>query len=63
MQRCKSWLDQRFIDDLGGRKEVSEHLIANGGDYEMWLTEAPRRRLPDSMNPFEGAGWSNGVAA
>ena len=24
----KPWLDQRFIDELGGRKEMSEYLIA-----------------------------------
>jgi len=31
----KPWLDQTFIDELGGRKEMSEFLIANGFDYKM----------------------------
>ncbi|HMZ02650.1 MAG TPA: argininosuccinate synthase, partial [Burkholderiaceae bacterium] len=31
----KPWLDQTFIDELGGRKEMSEYLIANGFDYKM----------------------------
>ncbi|RCX09547.1 argininosuccinate synthase [Extensimonas vulgaris] len=31
----KPWLDQKFIDELGGRKEMSEFLIANGFDYKM----------------------------
>src|SRR5688572_25562891 len=28
----KPWLDQRFIDELGGRKEMSEYLIERGFD-------------------------------
>src|SRR5256886_6039104 len=31
----KPWLDQRFIDELGGRKEMSEFLVANGFGYKM----------------------------
>src|SRR5213079_886014 len=31
----KPWLDQRFIDELGGRKEMSEYLVAHGFDYKM----------------------------
>lgn len=31
----KPWLDQRFIDELGGRAEMSEFLIANGFGYKM----------------------------
>jgi argininosuccinate synthase len=31
----KPWLDPRFIDELGGRKEMSEYLIANGFAYKM----------------------------
>ena len=31
----KPWLDQQFIDELGGRFEMSQFLIANGFDYKM----------------------------
>ncbi len=36
----KPWLDQRFIDELGGRKEMSEYLIKNGFDYKMSVEKA-----------------------
>ncbi len=36
----KPWLDQRFIDELGGRKEMSEYLVANGFDYKMSTEKA-----------------------
>ncbi|WP_225783063.1 argininosuccinate synthase [Xenophilus sp. Marseille-Q4582] len=36
----KPWLDQTFIDELGGRKEMSEFLIANGFDYKMSVEKA-----------------------
>ena len=36
----KPWLDQRFIDELGGRKEMSEFLVANGFDYKMSVEKA-----------------------
>ena len=36
----KPWLDQRFIDELGGRKEMSQYLIANGFDYKMSVEKA-----------------------
>ena len=36
----KPWLDQTFIDELGGRKEMSEYLIANGFDYKMSVEKA-----------------------
>jgi argininosuccinate synthase len=36
----KPWLDQRFIDELGGRKEMSEYLVANGFDYKMSVEKA-----------------------
>ena len=36
----KPWLDQTFIDELGGRKEMSEYLIANGFDYKMSTEKA-----------------------
>ena len=29
----KPWLDQTFVKELGGRKEMSEFLIANGFEY------------------------------
>src|SRR5580765_7527297 len=36
----KPWLDQRFIDELGGRKEMSEYLISRGFDYKMSAEKA-----------------------
>jgi argininosuccinate synthase len=36
----KPWLDQRFIDELGGRKEMSEYLIGRGFDYKMSVEKA-----------------------
>ena len=31
----KPWLDDRFIQELGGRKEMSEFMIKSGFDYKM----------------------------
>ncbi len=36
----KPWLDQRFIDELGGRREMSEYLVAHGFDYKMSVEKA-----------------------
>ncbi|WP_051532419.1 argininosuccinate synthase [Brackiella oedipodis] len=36
----KPWLDQLFIDELGGRHEMSEFLIANGFNYKMSVEKA-----------------------
>lgn len=36
----KPWLDQTFIDELGGRLEMSQFLIANGFDYKMSVEKA-----------------------
>ncbi len=36
----KPWLDQRFIDELGGRKEMSEYLVKRGFDYKMSTEKA-----------------------
>ena len=36
----KPWLDQQFIDELGGREEMSKFLIANGFDYKMSVEKA-----------------------
>src|SRR5476649_1387971 len=36
----KPWLDQRFIDELGGRKEMSEYLVRGGFDYKMSTEKA-----------------------
>ncbi|NLP32739.1 Argininosuccinate synthase [Oligella ureolytica] len=36
----KPWLDQQFIDELGGRQEMSEFLIENGFDYKMSAEKA-----------------------
>ncbi|HMN19946.1 MAG TPA: argininosuccinate synthase [Ottowia sp.] len=36
----KPWLDQRFIDELGGRKEMSEFMQNAGFDYKMSTEKA-----------------------
>jgi argininosuccinate synthase len=36
----KPWLDQAFIDQLGGRREMSEYLVANGFEYRMSTEKA-----------------------
>jgi len=36
----KPWLDQRFIDELGGRKEMSAYMAKAGFDYKMSAAKA-----------------------
>src|SRR5437764_6357936 len=36
----KPWLDQRFIDELGGRKEMSEYMQGAGFSYRMSTEKA-----------------------
>jgi argininosuccinate synthase len=36
----KPWLDQRFIDELGGRKEMSEYMQRSGFAYRMSVEKA-----------------------
>jgi len=36
----KPWLDQRFIDELGGRTEMSEYMIRSGFEYKMSVEKA-----------------------
>jgi len=36
----KPWLDARFIDELGGRKEMSDYLARAGFDYRMSAEKA-----------------------
>src|SRR5580698_4845730 len=36
----KPWLDQAFIDELGGRKEMSEYMNAHGLSYKMSVEKA-----------------------
>ena len=36
----KPWLDQTFIDELGGRKEMSEYMIRHGFQYKMSVEKA-----------------------
>jgi argininosuccinate synthase len=36
----KPWLDQQFIDELGGRKEMSEYMVRNGFQYKMSVEKA-----------------------
>ena len=40
LQIYKPWLDQRFIDELGGRKEMSEFMQKAGFDYKMSAEKA-----------------------
>jgi len=36
----KPWLDQQFIDELGGRTEMSEYMIRSGFQYKMSVEKA-----------------------
>jgi argininosuccinate synthase len=36
----KPWLDQTFIDELGGRKEMSEYMLSHGLTYKMSVEKA-----------------------
>src|SRR5579871_2188592 len=36
----KPWLDQTFIDELGGRKEMSEYMLSRGLTYKMSVEKA-----------------------
>src|SRR6478672_13900771 len=36
----KPWLDQQFIDELGGRAEMSAYMTANGFAYKMAVEKA-----------------------
>jgi argininosuccinate synthase len=36
----KPWLDQHFIDELGGRTEMAEYLITAGFEYKMSVEKA-----------------------
>src|SRR5919112_3220422 len=36
----KPWLDQAFIDELGGRKEMSEYMLKAGFEYKMSVEKA-----------------------
>src|SRR6187401_1646677 len=36
----KPWLDQAFIDELGGRKEMSEYMATHGFAYKMSVEKA-----------------------
>ena len=40
LQVYKPWLDQQFIDELGGRKEMSEYLVAKGFNYKTSVEKA-----------------------
>src|SRR5262249_27041699 len=40
LQIYKPWLDQKFIDELGGRKEMSEYLNRAGLAYKMSVEKA-----------------------
>ena len=40
LQIYKPWLDQQFIDELGGRAEMSEFMRQSGHDYKMSAEKA-----------------------
>jgi argininosuccinate synthase len=40
LQVYKPWLDQQFIDELGGRTEMSEYMIKHGFQYKMSVEKA-----------------------
>src|SRR5205085_12394816 len=40
LQIYKPWLDQQFINELGGRKEMSEYLQQAGFNYKMSVEKA-----------------------
>ena len=40
LQIYKPWLDQRFIDELGGRTEMSAYMTQAGFDYKMSAEKA-----------------------
>ncbi|MDX3893988.1 argininosuccinate synthase [Pusillimonas sp.] len=40
LQIYKPWLDQTFIDELGGRAEMSEYMREHGFDYKMSAEKA-----------------------
>jgi argininosuccinate synthase len=40
LQIYKPWLDARFIDELGGRKEMSEYMLRSGLPYRMSTEKA-----------------------
>ena len=40
LQIYKPWLDSDFINELGGRHEMSEFMIACGFDYKMSVEKA-----------------------
>ncbi len=46
LQIYKPWLDTDFIDELGGRHEMSEFMIACGFDYKMSVEKS----LPTDSN-------------
>ncbi len=40
LQIYKPWLDQQFIDELGGRTEMSQYMSAHGFQYKMSIEKA-----------------------
>ncbi len=40
LQIYKPWLDQQFIDELGGRTEMSQYMAAHGFEYKMSVEKA-----------------------
>src|SRR5664279_3817569 len=40
LQIYKPWLDTAFIDELGGRKEMSEYMLGHGLAYKMSAEKA-----------------------
>ena len=52
----KPWLDQQFIDELGGRKEMSEFMSGAGFAYKMCDREGLLDRLQHARRDARGQG-------
>ena len=52
----KPWLDQAFIDELGGRKEMSEYMQRAGLAYKMSRREGLLHRLEHPRRDARGQG-------
>jgi argininosuccinate synthase len=52
----KPWLDQAFIDELGGRKEMSEYMERAGLTYKMSTEKAVLHRLEHPRRHARGEG-------
>jgi argininosuccinate synthase len=71
----KPWLDQQFIDELGGRKEMSEYMAAAGFEYKASVEKAystdsnilgarsQGSRISERRDPHRRADHGRGILA